>query len=199
MPMRRMKQRCSPCPAIRPAVYWAGRLAGILCAPFQQLLIGIARFMTAWHLSISHGDRSGSICGASALMIAGVQIVPLRQIVDDRGKVMHMLREDAPHFQRFGEIYFSAVHPGAVKAWHVHKKMVLNYAVPVGKIKLVLFDDRPGSSTFGRIQEMFLGPDNYNLVVIPPLVWNGFKGVGTDMALVANCASIPHDPQEIER
>jgi dTDP-4-dehydrorhamnose 3,5-epimerase len=132
-------------------------------------------------------------------MIAGVQIVPLRQIVDDRGKVMHMLREDAPHFLRFGEIYFSAVHPGAVKAWHVHKKMVLNYAVPIGKIKLVLFDDRPGSSTFGRIQEMFLGPDNYNLVVIPPLVWNGFKGVGAEMALVANCASIPHDPQEIER
>ncbi len=31
------------------------------------------------------------------------------------------------HFQRFGEIYFSAVHPGAVKAWHMHRKMVLNY------------------------------------------------------------------------
>jgi dTDP-4-dehydrorhamnose 3,5-epimerase len=132
-------------------------------------------------------------------MIAGVQIVALRQIVDNRGKVMHMLREDAAHFQRFGEIYFSVVYPGAVKAWHVHKKMVLNYAVPVGKVKLVLFDDRPGSATIGCIQEIFLGPDNYNLVVIPPLVWNGFECVGTETALVANCASIPHDPQEIER
>jgi dTDP-4-dehydrorhamnose 3,5-epimerase len=34
---------------------------------------------------------------------------------------------------------------------------------------------------------------------VPPLVWNGFKGVGDKMALVANCATIPHDPQEIER
>ena len=132
-------------------------------------------------------------------MIGGVQIIPLRQIVDERGKVMHMLRADAPHFQGFGEVYFSAVHPGVVKAWHLHKKMVLNYAVPFGKIKLVLFDDRAASATRGQIEEIYLGPDNYNLVVIPPLVWNGFKGIGTETAIVANCASIPHAPDEIER
>ena len=132
-------------------------------------------------------------------MIDGVKIVPLRQIVDERGKVMHMLRSDADHFQGFGEIYFSAVHPGAVKAWHLHKKMVLNYAVPVGCIKLVLFDDRPGSATKGEITEMFLGPDNYNLVIIPASVWNGFKGIGPGTAIVANCATIPHDAAEIER
>lgn len=132
-------------------------------------------------------------------MIDGVQIIPLRQILDERGKVMHMLRADAAHFQSFGEVYFSSVHPGAVKAWHLHQKMVLNYAVPVGKIKLVLFDSRADSPTEGRVQEIYLGPENYNLVVIPPLVWNGFKGVGTETSLVANLASIPHDPTEIER
>jgi len=132
-------------------------------------------------------------------MIDGVQIVPLRQIVDERGKVMHMLRSDAPHFQSFGEIYFSAIHPGVVKAWHIHKKMVLNYAVPIGEIKLVLFDDRSDSPTNGKVQEIFLSPDNYQLVVIPPLVWNGFKGVGPTTSYVANCSSIPHDPLEIGR
>jgi dTDP-4-dehydrorhamnose 3,5-epimerase len=132
-------------------------------------------------------------------MIDGVKIIPLRQIVDERGKVMHMLRSDAAYFQAFGEIYFSTVHPGVVKAWHLHRRMVLNYAVPLGAIKLVLFDDRADSATKGQISEVFLGPDNYNLVVIPALVWNGFKGVGTQTALVANCATIPHDPSEIER
>ena len=62
-------------------------------------------------------------------MIEGVLITPLRQIMDERGKVMHMLREDSPAFSRFGEIYFSCTHPGAIKAWHLHKKMTLNYAV----------------------------------------------------------------------
>ncbi len=132
-------------------------------------------------------------------MIDGVVITPLRQIVDERGKVMHMLRSDAPHFAGFGEIYFSTVHPGAIKGWHIHTKMVLSYAVPFGNIKFVLYDDRPASSTRGEVQEIFLGPDNYCLVTVPPLVWNGFKGVGIETAIVANCASIPHDPGEIDR
>jgi dTDP-4-dehydrorhamnose 3,5-epimerase len=132
-------------------------------------------------------------------MIDGVLITPLKQILDDRGKVMHMLRSDASHFQGFGEIYFSCVYPGAIKAWHLHKKMVLNYAVPCGRIKLVLYDDREGSSTRGEIQEIFMGIDNYCLVTIPPLLWNGFKGIGQETAMVANCATIPHDPHEIVR
>jgi len=132
-------------------------------------------------------------------MIDGVVVTPLKQIADERGKVMHMLRATDPHFCSFGEIYFSSVNPGVVKAWHIHKRMVLNYAVPVGKIKFVLYDDRLNSRTLGRFDEYLLGPDNYCLVTVPPLVWNGFQGLGPETALVANCASIPHDPDEIER
>lgn len=132
-------------------------------------------------------------------MIDGVVITPLRQIPDERGKIMHMMRSSDAHFEQFGEIYFSCIHPGAIKAWHIHKKMTLNYAVPHGKIKFVLFDDRPNSATRGQLQELFLGPDNYALVTVPAMVWNGFKGIGTETAIVANCASIPHDPDEIDR
>jgi dTDP-4-dehydrorhamnose 3,5-epimerase len=132
-------------------------------------------------------------------MIDGVRITPLRQICDERGKVMHMVRSDAPEFAGFGEIYFSAVYPGAIKGWHIHTRMTLNYAVPHGHIKFVLYDAREGSKTRGEVQEIFLGPDNYQLVTVPPLVWNGFKGIGLQTALVANCASIPHDPTEIDR
>lgn len=132
-------------------------------------------------------------------MIQGVQIVPRKQILDERGKILHMLRCDDAQFQGFGEIYFSFVHPGAIKAWHIHRKMTLNYAVPFGKIKFVLYDDRADSPTKGEVMELFLGPENYNLVIVPPMVWNGFKGLGDETSLVANCASLPHDPAEIER
>ena len=132
-------------------------------------------------------------------MIDGVVIVPLKQIVDERGKVMHMMRYDSEGFAGFGEIYFSCVYPEAIKAWHIHKKMTLNYVVPKGNIKFVLYDDRPESSTKGEVQEIFLGSDNYCRVVVPPNIWNGFKGVGTEMAIVANCTSIAHDPGEINR
>lgn len=132
-------------------------------------------------------------------MIAGVGVYPLRQVPDERGKIMHMLRCDDPHFEQFGEIYFSAVYPNVIKGWHIHKKMTLNYACVVGVIKLVLYDDREGSTTRGELQELFIGESNYVLVRIPPGVWNGFKGIGEEMAIVANCPTHPHDPQEIER
>jgi dTDP-4-dehydrorhamnose 3,5-epimerase len=132
-------------------------------------------------------------------MIDGVIVQPLKQIIDERGKIMHMLRCDDPVFKSFGEVYFSWVNPGVVKAWHLHKEMTLNYAVPHGSIKLVLFDDRPESATKGNVLELYLGPDNYVLVTIPPLVWNGFKGLGLNPSLVVNCSNIPYDPSETER
>ena len=132
-------------------------------------------------------------------MIDSVLIHPLKKISDERGKIMHMLRADDPHFIGFGEIYFSVVYPGVVKGWHLHQKMTLNYAVVTGMIKLVLYDERPKSPTRGELMEIFIGDDNYQLVKIPPLVWNGFKGIGTIPAIVANCASLPHDKNEISR
>lgn len=131
--------------------------------------------------------------------IDGVQVTPLRRIPDERGAVFHMLREDSPAFDRFGEIYFSTVHPGVVKGWHLHHEMTLNYAVPVGMIKLVCYDDRDDSPTRGNVVEVHIGELDYALVTIPPLVWNGFKGSGTETALVANCATTAHRPGEIER
>lgn len=132
-------------------------------------------------------------------MIDGVIIKTLKKIPDERGTIMHMLRCDSPEYEKFGEIYFSTVYPGAIKGWHIHKEMTLNYAAVHGMIKLVLYDDRPGSPTKGELQEVFLGRENYVLVKIPPRVWNGFKGMGLETAIVANLSSVPHSPDEIDR
>lgn len=132
--------------------------------------------------------------------IPGVAIQPLKQIVDDRGAVLHMLRHDSPLFERFGEIYFSLVFPGIVKAWKCHQRMTQNLAVPVGKIRLVIYDDRESSPVRGEVEEHILGrPDEYYLVRIPPLLWYGFQGLGSTPALVANCTDLVHDPDEVQR
>jgi len=129
-------------------------------------------------------------------MISGVVVTPLRQICDERGKVMKMISREDAVFEAFGEVYFSVAYPGVIKGWHIHKKMTLNYAVIAGHIKFVLYDDRQDSPTRGKVQEIFLGPDNYCLVTVPPSIWNGFKCFGPETAIVANCATISHDPQE---
>ena len=132
-------------------------------------------------------------------MIDGVKIIDLKKITDERGMIFHMLKNTDKHFQKFGEIYFSCGYPGVVKAWHIHKEMTLNYAVRSGQIKFVLFDDRKKSPTKGILQEIFISPENYHLVTVPPLIWNGFKSVGNTTAIVANCSTHPHSDSEISR
>jgi dTDP-4-dehydrorhamnose 3,5-epimerase len=131
-------------------------------------------------------------------LIEGLQVVPLRRIPDERGTVFHMLRASDPHFREFGEIYFSSVYRDAIKGWHRHADMTLNYACVWGRVKLVVFDDREHSATRGEVEEIFLGPDDYSLVVIPPGLWNGFKGMA-DVSLVANCCTHEHDSRRSER
>ena len=132
-------------------------------------------------------------------MIDGVKLVPLRQIVDERGKIMHMLKSTDEHFLSFGEIYFSCAWPGTIKAWHVHQSMTINNAVISGRAKLVLFDLRESSPTKGELQEIFLGEDNYILAQIPPGIANGYKAYGDSMVILANAATEPHDPNEMIR
>jgi len=132
-------------------------------------------------------------------VIEGVSVVPLRRIPDERGTIYHMLRSTDPHFIQFGEIYFSTMYKGVIKGWHKHREMTLNYACVFGRVKVVLYDDREKSPTQGALMEVFLGPDNYSLVIIPPEVWNGVKGMSEPFAIVANCCTHPHDPSRSTR
>jgi dTDP-4-dehydrorhamnose 3,5-epimerase len=91
------------------------------------------------------------------------------------------------------------IYPGVIKGWHLHSRMTINYAVVDGNIKLVLYDQREGSPTRHHLQEIVFGQINYQLVRVPPGVVNGFTPVGGARAIVANCASIPHDPDQTTR
>lgn len=134
-------------------------------------------------------------------MIEGVARHPLKQFADDRGRTMHMLRADDLHFRAFGEIYFSGVQHGKTKGWYRHREKTLNFAVPVGTVRIVIYDERVGSPTCGRIDEYLLGEGaaDYALLTIPPLLWYGMQGVGPGISLIANCTDLPNDPAESER
>ena len=131
--------------------------------------------------------------------IDGVLVTGLRQIVDERGAVLHHMRNDAPEFTAFGECYFSEMVPGAVKAWKRHRKQTQNLAVPIGRVRFVIYDDRESSPTHGGLQVIELGrPDNYRRLHIPLGLWYGFTCLGDRPALIANCADLPHDPNDAE-
>ncbi|WP_061219378.1 dTDP-4-dehydrorhamnose 3,5-epimerase family protein [Leptospira weilii] len=130
-------------------------------------------------------------------MIEGVFLFPLKEIEDPKGSVLHMQKVTDEGFTTFGECYFSEVTPGSIKAWKIHSKQTQNIVVPIGRIHLVLYDPRSESSSFSKIMEIQLGrPDAYYRIKIPFGIYYGFKCVSAQVALIANCADIPHDPRE---
>ena len=132
-------------------------------------------------------------------MIESVKLNNLNRICDERGSIWHMLRSDSEHFEQFGEIYFATIYPGVIKGWHEHTKQTQNYAVVTGMIKLVLYDNRVNSPTYQKLEEVFVGDENYKLVTIPPGVVNGYKSITPERAIVANCSTLPHQPGEMIR
>ena len=119
-------------------------------------------------------------------MIEGVAVKELRMIPDERGYLMEMLRSDWPEFERFGQVYVTAVYPGVVKGWHYHKIQTDHFICVSGMAKVVLYDNRDGSPTHGEVNEFYMGWQRPRLLKIPPGVLHGFKGTGEEMALIVN-------------
>ena len=132
-------------------------------------------------------------------VINGVSLTALKIIELSDGNVLHAIKKDDPGFIGFGEAYFSTVNPGAIKAWKRHNEMTLNLVVPVGKIRFVIFDDRNGSTSFGRFYQVTLSKENYMRLTLPPKVWMGFQCVGNEAAILLNVANISHAPKEVDK
>ncbi|MDR2124703.1 MAG: dTDP-4-dehydrorhamnose 3,5-epimerase family protein [Desulfovibrio sp.] len=131
--------------------------------------------------------------------VDGVLSIPLSVMAAAGGPVLHMLRADSRHFSAFGEIYFSVINPGAVKAWKRHRLQEQNFACPCGLVRLVAYDGREASPTFGTLASFTLGlPDHYRLLRIPPGVFYGFTALSAKPAVLANCADMVHNPDEAD-
>mgnify|MGYP001579832266 FL=1 len=127
-------------------------------------------------------------------MINGVKIKKLKVIPDERGKLMEMLRSDDELFIKFGQVYMTTAYPGVVKAWHYHKKQIDNFVVVKGMMKVVLYDNRKDSATYGEVNEFFMGEHNPILLQIPANVYHGFKCISEAEAIVINCSTEPYNP-----
>src|SRR4051794_31230079 len=108
-------------------------------------------------------------------MIEGVEIKELRTHPDERGFFREVVRVTDGFFaEGFAQLSHSYMYPGVAKAWHVHKTQVDWWYVPVGALKLALYDTREDSPTHGRRQELYLGEQYPTQVVkIPPGVAHG--------------------------
>lgn len=126
--------------------------------------------------------------------LGDILVTSLARIDTAGGSVLHAIKQNDVGYAGFGEAYFSWVVSGAVKGWKRHTQMTMNLVVPVGQVKFVFCLD--GAAEF-RVEE--IGVDPYARLTVPPGIWFCFQGVAKPQSLVLNIASIPHDPNEVER
>lgn len=129
-------------------------------------------------------------------MIKEVKTKKLRVIPDERGWLMEILRCDDEIFEKFGQVYLTTAYPGVVKAWHYHKKQTDNFTCIKGMMKVALYDAREDSPTYKEINEFFVGDKNPLLISVPPLVYHGFKAIGTEVAYFISIPTLPYNYEE---
>ncbi len=119
-------------------------------------------------------------------MIQGVKIKKLQFCLDERGRLLEILRLDDAIFKKFGQVYITTISPGVIKGWHFHEKQTDTVCCIKGSIKLVVYDRRKNSKTYKKIEEFFFGDYHPMLVQIPPLVCHAIKCIGEDEAILIN-------------
>lgn len=141
-------------------------------------------------------------------MIDGVELKALVTHHDERGFFREVAR-NTEEIVRGGwaQVSHSLMHPGVAKAWHLHPAQIDWWYVPVGDLKVGLYDTREGSPTKGQLDEVFLG-EHYDaqLLKIPPGVAHGCRVIGGTTHLIYLTSStydpkeegrIPHDDEKI--
>jgi dTDP-4-dehydrorhamnose 3,5-epimerase len=119
-------------------------------------------------------------------VIEGVVLRQLKQLKDDRGCLMEMLRSDWPEFKKFGQVYVTVCKPSVAKAWHYHKNQTDHFIVVKGMARIALFDNRAGSKTRGELNEFVIGEQKPALLVIPKGVVHGFTSATSEDVYIVN-------------
>ncbi|HYO49600.1 MAG TPA: dTDP-4-dehydrorhamnose 3,5-epimerase family protein [Chloroflexia bacterium] len=131
-------------------------------------------------------------------VIEGVVVKNLVTHPDERGFFREVIRVTDSFFKEgFAQLSHALMHPGVAKAWHCHKDQVDWWYVPVGVLKVALYDTRPESPTKGVTQELFMGGEHgYSVLKIPPGVAHGCKAISGAAHLIYVTSRVYNEADE---
>lgn len=126
--------------------------------------------------------------------IEGVRMQRLDTYSDSRGDLTVLMSnlDDttlyAPH------VYLVTALPHSIRAWVYHKRQHDRLAYTQGNFRVVLYDLRKNSLTFGKLNVLDVGENNKLLLTIPPFVVHGVQNRGEASAQFINCPTRAYDP-----
>ncbi len=126
--------------------------------------------------------------------IDGVVVREVLHVPRDHGVITELYRPEwDPSGLPVVHAYQSRLFSGALGAWSCHKKSIDRLFVNLGHVKVVLYDDRNDSKTFGEVMELHVGDARPAFLVIPIGVWHGVQNLGSSDAMMLNFPTCAYD------
>ena len=129
-----------------------------------------------------------------APLIDGVVVRSAVTQVDERGTLCEIYHPDwGVHEAPLAYVYQFTIRPGMIKGWHVHHRHDDRIFLSQGTVKVVLYDDRPESPTYGMINEIYRHDTHRTVMVIPAFVFHAHQNVGDRDALFVSMPTRLYD------
>jgi dTDP-4-dehydrorhamnose 3,5-epimerase len=135
----------------------------------QQLIIGVELRRTP-----THADERGTLC----------EVFDLRWGFTDDPLVY---------------AYHVTIRPGQLRGWVVHRVQNDRLFAYAGVLRIVLYDARAGSDSFGRLNVFHLGEHDRALLNIPAGVFHAVQNVGDSEAAFINLPSQPYQHDDPDK
>jgi len=135
-----------------------------------------------------------------AAEIAGVRFVRCVTHVDHRGSLTEGVNFANPFWDEpVVYSYCFTIRPGRIKGWGMHRLQADRYFLCSGSVRVVLFDGRSQSPTYGQFSQFYLTEEARGLLLIPPGVWHAGQNWGTRDAVLMNFPTRPFDTDDPDK
>jgi dTDP-4-dehydrorhamnose 3,5-epimerase len=136
----------------------------------------------------------GADGGLRAVPIHDLAFRPVRPVPHEDGHLVEVARTS---WEMLGEpvvqVHVTTTFAGRIRAWGLHQNSTDRLFVVNGLVKIVVFDGRVASPTYGVLNEFVVSEKNPALLVVPPNLYHGWKNIGTTEAAIINMPSRLYD------
>lgn len=120
-------------------------------------------------------------------LIDGIEFRPARPVPHEDGTVTEIARASWDIIKSdVVQVHLTTTLPGRIRAWGLHQHTSDRLFVASGLVKIVVFDGRNDSPTFGKINEFTVSERNPGLLIVAPNLYHGWKNIGTSEAIIIN-------------
>jgi dTDP-4-dehydrorhamnose 3,5-epimerase len=130
----------------------------------------------------------------------GVRIRAATTQLDERGSICEIYNPDWDFTEEpLIFVYQTTIRPGQIKGWVLHLDQDDRLFFSTGDVKVVLYDARPESPTFGRMNAHTFGETRRALLRIPAGVYHALQNVGERDALFINLPTQPYQHENPDK